>query len=103
MIKDFRPPINLQTEVHERQATRDDCRNILLFVADAEQKGVKIYFFRNGIFAGRIPLPWGVPRRSVCEKNSSPSSSLRAEAEEGRVKAGKRKLYLDGSQPIRGA
>jgi hypothetical protein len=53
LIKDFRPDINLQTEIHQRQADRYKGRNLLLFVVDAVKNGVKIYFFRNGIFAGR--------------------------------------------------
>jgi hypothetical protein len=61
MIKDFRPPINLQTEVHDRQDARHEGRNLLLFVVDAEQKGVNIYLFRDGIFSGRHPASLGRP------------------------------------------
>jgi hypothetical protein len=52
-IKDFRPAINLQTEIHERQADRHQGRDLLLFVPDAEQKGVEIYFLLDGAFVGR--------------------------------------------------
>jgi len=61
LIKDFRPAINLQTEIHQRQADRHVGRNLLLFVTDAEKNGVKIYFFRNGIFAGRNSASLGRP------------------------------------------
>jgi hypothetical protein len=71
MIKDFRPPINLQTEVHDRQDARHEGRNLLLFVADAEQKGANIYFFHNGIFSGRHSAPLGRP----------PTKRLRAKVE----------------------
>jgi hypothetical protein len=53
MIKNFRPAINLQTEIHEGQAGRHEGRNLLFFVVNADQNGVKIYFLRKGIFAGR--------------------------------------------------
>ena len=71
MIKDFRPPINLQTEVHDLQDARHEGRNLLLFVADPEQKGANIYFFHNGIFSGRHAAPLGRP----------PSKRLRAKLE----------------------
>ena len=72
MIKDFRPPINLQTEVHYRQDARDEGRNLLLFVADAEQKGVNIYLFHNGVFAGRHSASLGRPTpRRLQEKLES--------------------------------
>jgi hypothetical protein len=61
MIKDFNPPINLQTEVHDRRETRHEGRNLLLFVADPKQKGANIYFFHNGIFSGRHSAPLGRP------------------------------------------
>ncbi len=59
MIKDFRPPINLQTEVHEPQEARHEGRNLLFLVADAERKRANIYLFRNGIFAGKHSAPLG--------------------------------------------
>ena len=61
MIKDFRPPINLQTEVHDPQDARHAGRNFLLFVADAEQQGVNIYLFYNGTFSGRHSASLGRP------------------------------------------
>jgi len=53
LIQDFRPLINLQTEIHQQKENRHEGRNLLLFAVDAEHNGVKIYFFRDGIFAGR--------------------------------------------------
>jgi predicted GIY-YIG superfamily endonuclease len=69
MITEFRPAINLQTEIRERQADRHQGRNLLLFVIGAEQKGVKIYFLCNGIFAGRHAASLGrLPSRRLREK-----------------------------------
>jgi hypothetical protein len=61
LIKASRPAINLQTEIHERQADRHAGRNLLLFVVDEKQKGVRIYFLRNGMFAGRGSASLGRP------------------------------------------
>jgi predicted GIY-YIG superfamily endonuclease len=61
LIKRFRPAVNLQTEIHARRANRHEGRNLLLFVADAESRGVRIYFFRNGIFAGKQAAPMRHP------------------------------------------
>ena len=61
MIKDFRPPINLQTEIHDRKAACHEARNLLLFVADAEQKKVNIYLFHDGIFSARHSASLGRP------------------------------------------
>jgi hypothetical protein len=61
LIKTFRPAINLQTEIHEGRAGRHEGRNLLLFVVDAEQEGVKIYLLRSGIFAGRQSASLGNP------------------------------------------
>jgi predicted GIY-YIG superfamily endonuclease len=61
LIKDFRPAINLQTEVHGRRAARHRGGSLLLFVVDSEQKAVKIYFFHDGVFAGRNSALMGRP------------------------------------------
>lgn len=61
LIKNFRPPVNLQAEIHERQADRHEGRNLLLFVVDAEKNRAKISLFRNGTFAGRLSASMGRP------------------------------------------
>ncbi len=61
MIKKFRPAVNVQTQIHARQVDRHRGRNLLLFVAGAGEKGVKIYLFCNGIFAGRHAALLGHP------------------------------------------
>jgi predicted GIY-YIG superfamily endonuclease len=81
MIREFRPAINLQTEIHEGQADRHQGRNLLLFVVGAEQKGVKIYFLCNGIFAGRHAASLG----------GSPSKRLQAKLKSLFFTQGKRR------------
>jgi hypothetical protein len=72
LIKDFRPAINLQTEIHERQVDRHAGRNLLLFVVDEKQKGVRIYFLRNGIFPGRCAASLGgLPSKRLKQKLKS--------------------------------
>ncbi len=62
MIRDFRPPINLQTEIHETHASYGPGRNVLLFVVDAAGKDrVQIYFLRDGVFSGRQSALLGRP------------------------------------------
>jgi hypothetical protein len=72
MIKDFRPPVNLQTEIRERQTPYPERRNLLLFSVDAGKNGVQIYFLRNGIFAGRLSSSLGrAPSKRLCAKIKS--------------------------------
>jgi hypothetical protein len=61
LIKDLCPAINMQTEIHQRQAGSHEGLNILLFVLEGGQKRAKIYFLRNGIFAGRCSALMGHP------------------------------------------
>jgi hypothetical protein len=61
MIRDLRPAVNLQAEIHERQAGGHRGRNLLLFVVEAEHDGVEIYFLLDGIFAGRHSAALGCP------------------------------------------
>ena len=68
MIKDMRPPINLQTEIHEKQAYYGKGRNLLFFVVDEGENIVQIYFLLNGIFVGQHSAILGSP----------PSKRLRA-------------------------
>ena len=69
LIRKYRPPINLQTEVHERHAGPPEGCNLLLFVAGAKKKGAKIYFFRGGVFAGRHAAQLGcTPSGRLLEK-----------------------------------
>ena len=53
LIEQFRPSINLQIRIHPQKSGCYADRNLLIFVLDAAKKGVRIYFLRDGIFAGR--------------------------------------------------
>ncbi|MBN1568920.1 MAG: GIY-YIG nuclease family protein [Acidobacteria bacterium] len=61
LIKQYLPAVNLQTEIHQRKTDRREGRNLLLFVTDAQSGRALIYFFRNGIFAGRLAARLGHP------------------------------------------
>jgi hypothetical protein len=73
MIRDFRPAINLQAEIHARRADRHQGRNVLLFAVNHEQKQARIYFLRDGIFTGRYSAALGRP----------PSKRLREKVKSG--------------------
>lgn len=53
MIRDFRPFLNLQTEVHERPSTYAKSRNVVLLVPDHAGEGTHIYLIKDGRFRGR--------------------------------------------------
>jgi hypothetical protein len=61
LIKKFNPAINLQVEIHERRTAGRHERNLLLFVTDAAWKKVKVYFLRDGLFAGHYSARLGSP------------------------------------------
>ena len=50
LIRDFRPAINLQTEVHEQPGTYGKERNLLLLVPHEKQERAEVYFLREGFF-----------------------------------------------------
>ncbi len=51
MIRDFRPTINLQTEIHERRSRYGHAANLLLLAPSADR--VEIYLLKDGLFVGR--------------------------------------------------
>ena len=53
LIRDFRPAINLQTEVHEHPDAYGKALNLLVLVPNAEATRAELYFLHRGIFAGR--------------------------------------------------
>jgi hypothetical protein len=53
LIRDFRPPINLQAEVHERPDTYGKERNLLLLVPHEKRKKAEVYFLREGCFVAQ--------------------------------------------------
>jgi hypothetical protein len=65
LIKRFHPAINLQTEIHQQQASGHEGRNLLFFVADAELREVKVYFFAvRSLQQDTLPL-WHVLHQSA--------------------------------------
>jgi len=66
MIRDFRPPINLQAQVHEQPSRYGQGRNLLLLVPAAGR--CEIYFIKNGRFVAHLAAPLG----------SAPSRKLQA-------------------------
>jgi hypothetical protein len=76
LIRDFRPEINRQEEVHEKQAEYAREFNLIILVPDRDR--VTIYFMRKGVFVGH---------RSV----------LTGKAPAARVRERIRKLYFDPS------
>lgn len=66
MIRDFRPPINLQTEIHEQPSRYGRKCNLLLLVPAGDN--AEIYFLKDSSFVARRSVPLG----------SSPSKTLRA-------------------------
>jgi hypothetical protein len=72
MIRKFRPAVNLQTEIHGRKEKSHQGDNLLLFVVGEGQKRVKIYFLRNGMFAGRHSASLGhAPSKRLRERLQS--------------------------------
>ena len=90
MIRDFRPPINLQVEVHERAAGYGKHRNLILLAAKPEEGTAEAYFLRSGVFVGQQPVRLGktsskslrakirmifFPARAGCRGNREPWES----------------------------
>jgi len=59
IIRDFRPPINLQLEVHEGSSRYGKDLNLILLVGESEQDKVSVYFLREGVFRGRLAVRIG--------------------------------------------
>jgi len=61
MIRDFRPPVNLQTIIHERPAGYGKWRNLVLLAPRPEGEKANLYFLRDGVFEGQRSVPLGKP------------------------------------------
>jgi hypothetical protein len=57
MIRDFRPPINFQTEIHEQPSRYGNSRNLLLLVPVNEN--AEVYLVKDGAFVARQSVPLG--------------------------------------------
>ncbi len=65
LIRNHRPAINLQTGIHKREGFAGGDTNLLLLVAGAHDRSVRIYFMKQGAFAGQISCRLGLsaPKR----------------------------------------
>ncbi len=67
MIRDFRPAINLQCDVHEQPSRYGKGRNLLLLVPAGEK--VEVYFLRDGVFVARQSVTMGrTPPKKMRER-----------------------------------
>jgi hypothetical protein len=67
MIRDFRPPINLQTEIHEQPARYGRACNLILLVPGS--KSAEVYLLKDGTFAARRTAPLGcAPSKRLRDK-----------------------------------
>jgi hypothetical protein len=67
MIRDFRPAINLQEEVHERPARYGHDRNLVILVPSGEK--AEIYFLKDGSFVARLSVALGsAPTKKLCAR-----------------------------------
>lgn len=56
IIRDFRPPFNLQIEVHERGSRYGKDLNLIILVRESKEQAVSVYFLRQGVFRGRLSV-----------------------------------------------
>lgn len=70
LIRDFHPPFNLQSEIHERPAPYGRLRNLIILVREeGATSGAAAYLVRNSIFAGReTVIPGTGPGRKLCRR-----------------------------------
>jgi hypothetical protein len=61
LIRDFRPPINLQEEVHEQPGAYGRKWNCVLLVPGLERTAVDLYFLHAGSFVAQAAAPLGQP------------------------------------------
>ncbi len=61
MIRDFRPPVNFQIEIHEQPAAYGKGRNLVLLTARPENEKAQAYFLRDGVFVGQQSVRLGRP------------------------------------------
>jgi hypothetical protein len=59
MIRDFRPPVNFQTEIHEQPGRYGNTRNLLLLVPVGDN--AEVYLVKDGAFVARHSIPLGRP------------------------------------------
>jgi len=87
MIRDFRPPVNFQIEIHEQPAGYGKGRNLVLLARAASDEKVQACFLRDGVFVGQQSARLGKPAsRSLRAKIQSiyfPARRRRRRSREG--------------------
>ncbi len=70
LIRDFQPPINLQSEVHEKPARYGRSRNLIFLVPQADAAApVLVYFIRDSRLAAEEQAPLGrAPGRKLARR-----------------------------------
>jgi len=83
LIRDFRPPFNRQSEVHEKPAHYGRPRNLIILVREeGESAGAAAYLVRNSLFAGReAVIPGAGPDRKLRRRVRSTFFARHAPAE----------------------
>jgi hypothetical protein len=61
LIRELRPPINMQMAVHERRKSSGSARNLILLAPRADGKRVDGYLLREGCFTAKHTLRLGRP------------------------------------------
>jgi predicted GIY-YIG superfamily endonuclease len=72
MIRDFRPPINLQEEIHEQPEAYGRIWNCLLLVPNPDGVRADLYFLRGGRFVAQAAARLGQPAgKRLCSRVKS--------------------------------
>ena len=99
MIKDFRPPINLQAEVHEDRVAYGKGKNLLLLVAREGGEKADVYFLADGMFAGKSAATLGRTASPALRKKVRSVFDPRSRRKKTAPKPGKKKSSSDGLPP----
>ncbi len=68
MIRDFRPPVNLQAEIHEQPGGYGKEQNLILLVGDPAGSRAQLYFLKEGVFVGQQAARLSRPASSSLRK-----------------------------------
>ncbi len=68
MIRDFRPPVNLQAEIHEQPAGYGKEQNLVLLVGEPGGARAQLYFLKEGVFVGQQSARLARPASSSLKK-----------------------------------
>jgi len=68
MIRDFRPPVNLQAEIHEHPGGYGKEQNLVLLVGEPGGVRAQLYFLNEGVFVGQQGARLARPASSTLRK-----------------------------------